>query len=365
MKGRTALATVGVALLAALVVWKACSSRDEPPRNLPGSPDLEASAKGPRAARTGALSASGSLPAPAKATAKDGATQDGPRVVFFSPWGSRGGDLGRERPAEGNPEGPMSLSLDSSGRVLVLDQVNNRIVRHGADGKLEATIPLTQTGAQDIVSAKDGSTAVLDRLVDKSIAVYDEGGALRGSIPLQGPGIEEPGLVTGVFTDGDDIYVEREHGPLVLVGHTSGKPAAARVEIPGRPSRDGLSFLNAGITDAAAARVYVSSIDRATHEHRFTRELRLDAPVTSLVLLDSDKHGTIYFGAQIERAPGSEAVVVLCLEPSKGAPLGSLELPVNTLPEETFRDLAVQDDGSIVYSLRSDEGVTYQRYQCP
>ena len=288
-----------------------------------------------------------------------------PWVIFSSPWGSRDDQLGREQPTEGNPEGPMSFSVDPRGRVLVLDQVNGRIVRHRPDGTREAAIALDQRGAQDVVSAKDGSTVVLDRLVDKSIAIYDEGGSLRATLPLTGPGIDDAGFVTGVFVDGTDIYVEREHGPLVHVGDTSGKASESRKEIPGRPTRDGRLFINAGITDSAAARIYVSAIERATEAHLFTRELRLQSPVNSLVLLDSDAHGTIYVGAEIERPQNDQAIVVMCLEPTTGAPIGSVELPANTLPEETFRDIVVQDDGTIVLALRSDEGINYQRYECP
>jgi hypothetical protein len=164
--------------------------------------------------------------------------------------------------------------------------------------------------------------------------------------------------------DGKDVYVEREHGPLVKVGDTSGKPAEERTEIPGRPSRDGLSFLNAGLTDAGAGRAYVASIERATMQHRFTRELRLEAPIQAIVLLDSDKSGVIYFAMQVERAPGDEVVFLTCLEPLKGLPIGTAVMPANTMPEETFRDLAVLDDGGVVYALRTDAGVQYQRYDC-
>ena len=37
--------------------------------------------------------------------------------------------VGRDRPKEGNPEGPMSFAVDGRGRMHVLDQVNGRVVR--------------------------------------------------------------------------------------------------------------------------------------------------------------------------------------------------------------------------------------------
>ena len=170
--------------------------------------------------------------------------------------------------------------------------------------------------------------------------------------------------MTGIFTDGSSVYAEKEHGPLVLLGDTSGVAASARTQIPGRPTRDGLSFITAGITDAAAGRTYVASIDRATMQHRFTRELRMKSPVLSIVLLDTDTTGTIYFGVEIQDAGGPPAVVLSCLEPEHGAVIGSSVLPANTLPEEPFRDFVVLDGGGVMYALRSESGVSYYEADC-
>lgn len=309
-------------------------------------------------------------PRPASSTAgsttRDPASeaQSSGQPMFRAKWGSAPDELGRDRPNEGNPMGPMSVAVDAKGRVYVLDEINGRIVRRGPDGKVEQTIRSDLIAAQDMTVTADGSTVVLDRFVDKQVAIYDEHGNLRGDIPIEGEGVEDVGLVTGVFSDGNDIYVEREHGPLVKLGDTSGVRSEPRTEIPGRPSRDGTLFLNAGITDAQAGRVYVSAIDRATDEHRFTRELRLRSFVRAIVLLDSDLYGTIYFAAEVEVPNGPEVLLLTCLEPLKGTPIGGAVLPVNTMPEETFRDLTVQAEGGVLYAQRTEEGVTYVRYDC-
>lgn len=296
----------------------------------------------------------------------DAAVDTGPDIFFKAGWGSsRMDELGRMRPAEANPEAPMSLTVDGKGRMYVLDQVNGRVLRVGADGKPESVFPLKQQeAAQDIAITDDGKVAVLDRYNSKSIVMYDENGGSLGEIPLQGEGLEEPGLVTGVFVDGKDVYVEKEHGSLMRVGTTDGQPSADRGELPGRPSRDGQSLLHAGVIDVAAGRMYVSAIDRPTMQHRFTRELRHGAEIRGILMLDSDKMGTIYLATQLDQN-GAEVVILTCLEPLKGYPTGSAMLPVNTMPEETFRDFAVLDDGGVIYSVRTEEGVSYQRYDCP
>lgn len=296
--------------------------------------------------------------------AAEGGTHAGPETLFSAAWGGDLNQLGRDRPTEGNPEGPMSLAVDRNGRVLVLDQVNNRIVRYGADGKPERALPTELRTAQDMTVAPDGTLAVLERVHDKAVVLFDDAGRQIGELPLLGEGIEEPGHVTGIFVDGKDVYAEREHGALVKLGDTTGKPAGTRAEIPGRPSGDGQLYLSAGIIQAQAGRAYVSAIDRAKMENRFTRELRFEAVLDVILLLDSDRAGVIYFAVQGRSPSGEEAVLLTCLEPSRGQTIGGAVLPVNTLPEETFRDLAVLDEGGVVHALRSEAGTTYQRYDC-
>lgn len=355
-----AIGLIAVALGGALVLSRSCGSGEkkaETPAKAEGPKPVDVAAK-LREQRPKAPAAVASTAAPEPAP-------EGPEVVFSSPWGGETLDqVGRARPSEANPEGPMSFAVDGKGRVYVLDQVNGRIVRRGADGKPEIAIPIEAQAAQDVAVAEDGSAAVLDRFANKSVTLYDENGAKVGELPLKGEGLEETGLVTGVFVDGNDVYVEKEHGPLIKIGDKSGAPADEQTEIPGRPSRDGLSFLKAGVIDPPLGRVFVSSVERATMQHRFTRELRLEAPVQAIVLLDSDKSGMIYFAAQVERGPGDEVVFLTCLEPLKGIPVGTAVMPANTLPEETFRDLVVLDEGGVIYSLRTEAGVSYQRYDC-
>lgn len=341
------------------------------------SPDARKNVRGRTDSSAKPVAANGEKPAPptpggepitivVDAGAKDAEAAKAPDVFFSATWGSgRMDELGHSRPSEANPEAPMSVNVDGQGRMYVLDQVNGRILRVGADGKPLGVIPLKQQeAAQDLAVSKDGNVAVLDRFNSKSVVMYDQNGNALGELPLEGEGIDETGLTTGVFVDGNDVYVEKEHGPLVRIGTTDGKPASDRGEIPGRPSRDGNSFINAGLIDPPAGRMYVSAIDRATMQHRFTRELRQGAPIHGILLLDSDKLGTIYLATLIEQND-TEKLILTCLEPLKGYPTGSAELPVNTLPEETFRDLVVLDDGGVIYSIRSEQGVSYQRYDCP
>jgi hypothetical protein len=297
------------------------------------------------------------------------ARTNAPRVLVNASWGSGPGQLGHERPAEGNPEAPMSLTVDASGNIVVLDQVNGRLVRFGPDGRPLGTVPVPVRAAQDVAVARDGTLAVLDRLGDRRVSLVGPDGRVRADLPIEGANVPEGGGVTAVVVDGDDVYVEREHGPLVRIGDTSGREDRERSEIPGRPSRDGLSYVSAGLVDAATGRFFVNSVERPSLQHRFTREIRLESVLAGIVMLDTDRAGTIYVavlthpaGATTEPLPMT--VRLLCLDPLQGRPLGQAALPANTSPEETFREMVVLDDGGVLYAVRTDEGVSLERFDC-
>ena len=294
-----------------------------------------------------------------------------PQVIAEVPWGSGPGQLGRHHPQEGNPEAPMSLAATPRGGILVLDQVNGRIVRFGKDGKVQGTIPVTQQTPQDILVAKDGTTLVLDRLRDKTVAILDPGtNELKGELPLKGKNLPEPGLVTGTFLVDDSVYVEREHGALVRVGDLSGKADAEQPQLPGRPTRDGRSYVAARISDMREGRLAVYFLDRETGAQRMARELRLQYPLLYITLLDSDLAGIVYVAVVGELPTGkanpasSPGMRMYCLDPVDGRVIGQAELPYSPMPEETFRDLVVLDEGGVIYQYRTQAGITLQRADC-
>lgn len=285
-----------------------------------------------------------------------------PNVVAQFGWGNGPGKLGRSRPEEANPEAPMSLTRDAQGNTWVLDQVNGRLVKLDKNGKPAGEMPLPLQTPQDIAFTKDGTAAVLDRLVDGAVALIGPDGKQLGELKVGGKGIPEGGAITGLMTDGDDVYVEREHGDLVKLGDSKGKPDPERPEVPGRPTRDGLSFISANIIDPASGSVAVTSIDRATKQHRFTRAVPMGAPVMMLLLLDSDRSGVIYLGGVVESP--QPIVTVLCLDPLDGRPIGRATLPANTDADETFRELTVLDEGGVLFLHRTEENAQLMRAYC-
>jgi hypothetical protein len=342
---------IGLLLLRPSAPTSGVSATTEPDRRSADTP------------KGGAVAASGIRAVGAPMLARGDGGLPAHAVPTLATWGTGPGQVARKIPEEGNPEAPMSFSATPGGGTVVLDQVNGRLVRFKPDGRPEGTVPVTQQAPQEVVVAPDGTTLVLDRLADKSLAILKDD-KLVNDLPIEGKGIPEGGGVTGVFVDGKGVYLEREHGALVLIGDTDGQPNPDRPEIPGRPSRDGKSFLAAALIDHDSGQAYVTAVDRRTAQQRFRRDLALGAPLLMIVLLDSDKRGTVYLGALLEPQGGQSFNRIVCLSGTDGATTGTVDLPANSGAEETFRDFAVLDDGGVLFAQRSDQGIAYARYDC-
>jgi hypothetical protein len=368
---RAGVVILGLVVLAlGIAVVTAWSSGKGHPDSAPGPDDPAASAA--QGGGASATASSGGRGGGQTSGASRSGDSSRPREVLAElGWGTGDSQLGRERPQEGNPEAPMSLAVSPLGDVVVLDQVNGRLVKLSPDGKVTGTTPLTQQTPQDVAVAKDGTVVVLDRLRDKTVAIIDPyTGALKGDLPVQGEGIPNPGGITGTFVDGDSVYVEREHGALIRIGDLSGKVDTTRPEIPGRPTRDGRAYILARIIDGPSGRLFLNVVDRQSGQHRYTREYRLQFPLMFITLLDSDRAGIIYLAVAGElptgkASPATEhAVRLFCVDPLDGKVIGQADLPLNTLPEETFRDFTVLDEGGVLYQYRTESGVSLRRADC-
>ena len=300
------------------------------------------------------------------------------KVFAQGAWGTGPNDFGRHNVPESNPEAPMAISVDAQGNAYVLDQVNGRILRFDKDGKPLEPFPLTQQAPRELTVSPTGATLVLDQGRDKSVAVLDRDGKLIGELPITGKRLsdKEAGLATGIFADADGVYVEKGHAMQFRVGDAAGNPDPNQPLMDGRPTRDGTSLLSMGLINALAGRFWVRATDRSTGQMKFMREYTLPTPIIFLTFLDSDPSGRIYAAAHVGRELPidprdggrgggftDESLQLLCLTPT-GEPRNMLALPANTMSEETVRDLAVRDDGTILYMFRTEEGLKILQYSC-
>lgn len=303
------------------------------------------------------------------APAPSGVRTEG-EVVLRGRWGGAPGQFGRRREAEASPEGPMALYAGRAGELSILDQVNRRVERY-KDGARTGGLAMGGDTLQDLAVGAEGRVALLDRFVDKSVQVYGADDKLQNEVGLAGPGVPEPGHVTGVFADDDGIYVEREHGSVVRIADGSGASDPARTELPGRPSRDGTLFLAAALLDRAAGTVVVRAFARATQKPAWERSLQLEAPVVQILMLDSDRQGRVYLAASIghedPRPPYKlidESITAVRLG-SGGVERGRLRLPPLPDVEESVRPLSIDDAGDLYVMAPRPEGLEVRRYRFP
>src|SRR5687768_13796938 len=149
-KGTTLVTAVGGLALMAFFLTRSCGSQ-------PGGAGKRASASANEDLSVG-LAGTSRVQKPDRMS-DNGAgnrSRNATKLAFFSPWGGGEKDLGRDQPGEGSPSGPMSFTVDSRGRVWVLDQVNGRIVRF-KNGEIDGALPLDRPRAQDIAIGEDGT----------------------------------------------------------------------------------------------------------------------------------------------------------------------------------------------------------------
>lgn len=346
------LATIVVLAIVADVMWTRTRRAQTASSPAPSAATATTPSAPPRPPSSG-----GSV-APAAATSS---------VVLRASWGSGPGQLGRRGDPESVHEGPMSLIVDGRG-LVVLDNVNQRLVRFDPHGKPLGTVAIGSEAAQDLTRGARDRLAVLDRLRDKRVTLYDGDGQARARLPLVGAGVSEPAAVTGLFGDRDgELWIEREHAAWLHLADAEGRADPARRPAPGRPMRDG-RFVAAAIVDrdAGRARVRVFNIDGTPAWDAF---VEVGAPLLFIALVDGDAAGAVYLGAHTGRESasppyriGDEALTLVALG-RDGAERARLRLPAPPPREESFRDLYVGDDGTIYWLRRTDAGVVVEAYR--
>jgi hypothetical protein len=308
-------------------------------------------------------------PAKAKPSPVMPKTVDG-KAVITGKWGSQPGEFGRRADPESNPEGPMAVVAGRNGEIDVVDQINRRVQRF-KDGKPIGSISMGGDTVQDAIAGKDGRMLLLDRLADQNVQVYGPDGKLQNELPIVGKGIPEGGGVTGVFSDDDGIYVEREHGTVVRIADATGVADPNRPEMVGRPSRDGRQLLQAQLTNRATGDITVIAFDRASNQAAWSQSVSLGAMVMHIITLDSDRSGNVYLAVDVgEESPqppytiNNERVVIMRFG-AGGTPRGSITIPPFGSADETFRPITVDDDGSVLVMTSGPKGISVTRYTFP
>lgn len=290
----------------------------------------------------------------------------GAAIVLQAPWGDGPGALGRTRPREANPECPMSLAVDAFGTLHVLDQVNFR-VQSFFDGAPVGEFALPGGTFQDIAIDPQGRFVLLDRLVARVAVYFDAQGRPLRQIPIEGPGIEFAGGVTGLFPGDDGLWLEFNNGPQVRVATPDLKPDPERPVRLGRPMPDGRLLLAA--IEPGRGRIELAAQPPGVAPQRLV-SLPFPLPVFRIDGLEADARGRILLAVDLLETSAREPDVilrelapVLILGPD-GRELRRVWLPPLDAPEEQLRPVRLGADGAL-YQLRCEERAAVVRRIAP
>jgi len=287
-----------------------------------------------------------------------------PAVIHAAPWGADPGQFGHLLPAEGAPEGPMSLTTNPQGELLVLDQVNARIQVLSADGSYLRSIPIPTTTVQDLVVGGLGDVVLLDRLAEPGLLFLDSSGKLRARVGVVGHGVAEGASVTGLVEHDGAIWVEVEGQMTVRIADWQAMVDPDRISIEGHPSpsggmswlarlRDGTVQLRGQLPNGAAVR----------------RGLSFSLPVRHLTSLNVDEAGNVFVAAHVARESAEppfallEDKDILTVLTANGGTLGRVEFEASSGPEEQFRSHTVARDGTVFHLQCTSQGTFLRRWR--
>lgn len=259
----------------------------------------------------------------------------------------------------------MSFTVDAWGRVLVLDQVNERI-QIFEEGRTPRSIPLPADSYQDIGVDRNGNPVVLDRLVRRTVETLQPGGDTL-AVPLEGGGVPEGGGTTAMFVRDDGVWIEVEHGRLVRVADAAGHPDQQRPAVPGRFSADGRWLLSAAREGQGAAVVLARPASDPGAAPRLFAHVRFALPVLYLVALESDPAGRVLLAAHLARFRPTRPFDVIeehlevVLLAANGREADRLRLPVSRGALDRFRSLFVGPDGLLYHFYFDETGASLRR----
>lgn len=227
--------------------------------------------------------AGGLIPSVTRATPSSGQGEP----WLFLPWDD---SVGRIRGNEADSEGPKSFAVKPDGGVLLLDQVNLRVLDLDADGELIRYIALPAATFDDVEQYDGRAVLVLDRLAARTLLVMDLVGTPLAEVELQGRGIDRSGLVTAMLPRSDGVWLEVSHRYSVKVLDRHLQPCTRQI-VMGRPVERGRSLHGAldgrgGVTLRRSLRNDRSAAGAVT--------LTGQAPFRRIVWLDEDADGAVY-----------------------------------------------------------------------
>jgi hypothetical protein len=280
-----------------------------------------------------------------------GEDTDEGELVVTGTWGDGPGQFG----LNAQLSGPSSFDVDpTTGAVVILDQVNSRLVRVGADGKSITTPISLRAGVPDLAVAPDGTLDVLyaNAVSGASLEQFGvQGGEATREIPLATPS------ANSIRRIGDTVLVEADDSYWVPVSRGTSilsPEAQVAASAPGL-TEDGHLVVRKHLRELGNEVRVADSGPAGLRAWRITGDTAL-GPVLVAAPLPDERVAVVQ--SQFDNTHSQYSVLVLSDGPTR-----TLEVP-QSLYAGLYDPSEFRLVGDVLYQVRSTEaGYSIYRYQ--
>lgn len=283
------------------------------------------------------------------------------QTVLSSPWSTSPASFAHQDAYDALPDGPRSFSVDRTGAVHVLDAIKRRIAVY-SKGKLQRFLTLPNEDFVDFDFDPSGGYVMLDTMDHGEIVLVDAKGKVTKRVKLEGSGIEDAKLVTGVAREATGIWVQQHHAVWLLVADGDGEPVQQRVKRRGKAvSKDGhmLQVALSPPTGLVVRKLNPDGTDKSI-------PVNAGANVAAITGVEQDKVGNVYVGLWNIKpgsgsSPSQEKHSLAVIAPN-GKLLRYDALPKLGPTQNSTRILRKGQDGHMYILVVGSRGITVSRY---
>lgn len=210
-----------------------------------------------------------------------------------SAWTSAAWDksVGRITGNESASTGPMSFSVKPGAGALLLDQVNDKVIKFDNRGTRTGSIKLDANAYfDDVQYVRNDAFVLLDRLKSKRLVAMSTDGKVIAEVPLLGSGIDRGGDVTALLAKSDGIWVEVDSRHSVKLLNHKLQPCQRQIVL-GRPIANAKA-VRAALDDQGG--MVVSLSDRRSRTPYRAISVVGKFPINEIVDFDMDRQGRVH-----------------------------------------------------------------------
>lgn len=283
------------------------------------------------------------------------------QTVMLVPWSKAPRSFARQDAHDALPDGPRSFTVDRQGDVHVLDVIKHRIAVY-RKGRMVRYVTLPNQDFVDFDFNHDSGYVLVDTMEHGEVVFVNHRGAVTRRVSLEGQGIDDPKMTTGIAREPTGVWVEQNHATWLLVATGDGEPVTQRAQRRGKVTTSEGHMIQAAIHPAVGVSVRRIQPDGSDR----TIKVKAGANVIGLSGFEQDKAGNTYIG-MVEVTPGSKSSVaqekhLLAVVAPNGKVLRYDQMPRLGSTQNTTRTLRKGQDGHLYILVVGTRGVSVMRY---